>query len=134
MPAKLTTGDLLNSLPALKEFASLDLPIKVGMKMRRILKAVQSEGENASELRTEIIKKHTKKDDKGEDVHPLDADGKPIMDQVALVGPEAFKADMEELFATDIEFDFDRLNSAELGERVTVKPAVLLALDWLFTE
>ncbi len=134
MPATVTTGDLLSSLPALKEFASLDLPIKVGMKMRRILKAIQSEGDNANEMRTSIIKKYTKKDEAGEDVHPVDAEGKPVMDQVALEDPKAFKDDMEELFATEVKFEFDRLNPAELGERLTVKPAVLLALDWLFTE
>lgn len=134
MPTTVKAGDLLNGLKALQEFAGLDMPVKTGFKTQRILKRVQTEIDSVMETRKKIIEKYQETDSDGKPVHPTDAVGNPIRDQVKLKDPEAFKKDMDELDAQELNFGFDRINPAELGERITVKPAVLLALDWLFTE
>ncbi len=129
---KIKTSVLLESIGALKELSNLDLPIKLSFKIHRILKRCQTEIDSVMELKEKILDKHTQKDDKGKPIHPEDKDGKPIPNQVKLVDPDTYKKDMEEFGDQEVGMKLDELKVEDFGDKVTIKPGVLLALHWLF--
>ncbi len=141
MPITVKTGELLDSLESLRDFAAIHVPVKLGMKLQRILKKVQVEVDAALEEQKKILDRHAEKDEEGKQVHPKDAVGNEIKTQVKLKDPDAYTAEIEEMRGDEVTFSFDRINPTELdrtpgskSEPIEMKTATLLMLSWLFTE
>jgi hypothetical protein len=127
-----TVEELLQSVVAMRDFSAMDMPVKLSFRVKKIMKRVQQDVDSANETLDKLRDKHGKKDDKGEFVHPDGPDGKPIMDQIVLSDPAAYKKDVKELMDTPVKFGFEPLKISELGDKMVVKPAVLFALSWMF--
>ncbi len=141
MPTTVKTGDLLDSIDALRELAAIHVPVKLGMKLQRILKKVQTEIDGALEEKKKLLDRHAEKDADGKQAHPLDAVGKPITTQVKLKDPDAYVAELKELHDAEITLGVDRINPAEFdrapsskSEPIEISTGTLLSLSWLLTE
>ncbi len=128
------TKELLESVAALRELGGLDLPVTLAFRLQRNMKRIQTEIDIAEELRKKIVDKFTLKDDKGEIVRPLDKDGNPDPNSVKLSDVPGYNAAIKELHAIEAKFTLDEIAPDAFGDKVTLKPSVLLALHWLFTE
>lgn len=141
MPITVKTGDLLDSIDALRDLANIDVPVKLGFKVQNILKKVQTQIDSAIEEQKKCLDRHAEKDADGKQVHPKDPAGKDIPTQIKLVDPDAYTKEMEELRDIPVNFSFDCINPTELdrapgskSEPIQMKTATLLALRWLFVE
>ncbi len=134
MPVSVKNKEMLDSVESLRQFAALDLPMRFALDVVKALKRITSEIDSVNELQKKLVDKHCEKDDAGQPVHPLDANGKPDTNKVKLTDPEAYAKDVSELMDLECKFGFDALNLGGLGDKISVKPGVILALHWLFTE
>lgn len=128
---KLKLSQVFDSVQALSELVAIELPASGSLLISRTAKKVQAEVDTANETRKKLVDKFTKKTEDGAAVRPVDKDGKPIEDQVVITDPAAFSEELKSLFDTEIELDVSAIDVKNLGD-AKVKPAILIALDWLF--
>jgi hypothetical protein len=128
---KLKLSALFDSIQPLGELVGMELPASGALLLSRTAKKVQTEIDTANETRKKLVDKYTQKNEDGNVQHPVDKDGKPIEDQVVITDPALFNKELTELFSTEIDLDVSAIDIKNLGD-VHVKPATLIALDWLF--
>lgn len=128
---KLKLSAIYDSAQPLSDLLAIELPASGALLLSRTAKKVQAEIDTANETQRKLIERYTKKLEDGTPVRPTDADGKPIEDQVVLTDPAAFSAERKALFETEIELDISAIDIKNLGD-AKLKPATLVALDWLF--
>ena len=111
-----TLRTILNSIEALNELINVPVPAKTSFGIRKIAQAVEDERAKVTESvqarRAELFK-----------------DGKtPSEDEM-----KELNAEIEELLNTEVTVKGQRVHVSELGT-ASVKPATLLALDWLVVD
>lgn len=125
----LTTTNLVltQSAEAISALLALKLPVKIAYRLAKIARKLQKALDVYGDTRKALIDRHTLLDD---DNKPVPG---PTPDAVLLADPLAFAKDAAELDAITIEFDFEPLPLALLGDSA-VEPRHLYVLDWLITE
>lgn len=119
---KIKLGILVQSHKELKELAKTNPNILVGVKIKEIMKAVESHLEIYEKVRVEKIKElGVKKDDNTYEVKKENV--------------ELFKNELNKLFDSEKELDIKELKVSELkksnGELIDFGANNLIALDWL---
>lgn len=117
------------ALHALQELAGLALPVAGAMKVRRIMRAVAAQAEDVEAERMKLIRAHAMRGDDDQVAPDEHGNAQFASDE----DQDAFMAALSELMAATWEPEA-RLAAADLGERVEVRPAVLVALGELLED
>lgn len=137
MSIKVTVEQLHRSSPALGELSQLNIPIALGFKIAKVIKTVSTEIESFEAVRKQKLDNLCKKDEKGNILLKKDAKGKSTQ-AVEFKDADAekqFSDEINELFKTEIELNIDTIPVRVMEEKIKgegIKPAILVALDWLF--
>ena len=117
-----TLKQIAESVPAFREIVQLPVPATVAYRLAKISKAVEAEYLNYEATRTALCARFG----------ALREDG--LAYEIPTEKVADFNREMEELHAVTIELPFESIALASLGENSEIKPATLMALDWLITE
>lgn len=120
---KIKAGEISGVLDGLNQVADIDIPIKVAYWFARTAKQLQPEVQAFEQARMKLLKKHGKKDKKGE----LATDKN---DQVQWNRPEdaeAFSKEFKELAEQEAEIKMDPISIDRLGE-IDIKPEIIYKL------
>ena len=124
---KITNQQVFDSIGALQELMGTSLPITLSFKLSKVAKDMDPIIKSIEELRKKSIDKYTEKDDDG---NPMTIEDQPGM--VKITDPDALSADLEELFGIEVDVNVDTIEFSSFeASDVNIKPATLLALDWL---
>lgn len=142
MPITISTKDLLGSRVALQQLSEMQLPVRTGLKLRKLYRTIQKDLEATQDTLKALSEKHAKRDEKGNVIHPVikqGENGEPDQrDEGALelADREAFEKEFKELMSVPIEVPFEKIKEEDLSDPkdppLKIKLAVLVALDWLF--
>ena len=140
MPITLTTKELLDSAPALRELSDMPIPVRTALKLRKIYKVTQRDLEASQETLTAINKAHAKKDSKGDVAlrkeTQLQRDGSQIeVDVMDFADPSARTKDIQAVLDTEVTIDFDKVKVEDLSDPkdppLKMRTSLVFALDWL---
>lgn len=124
---KLKAGDIRNIGSGLIEILKIELPVKPSYWLARIANKVNSEQKAFETARMNLVKKHAKKDKKGEPLVIKDKDGKPTQNY-DVPDVEAFNKEFVELTEQEIEINVDPIKLEALGD-IKIKPVILAKLE-----
>lgn len=127
-------SDLLDSVESLRHLGAMDLPIRLAFRIKKILRRVQEQVDDAIELKEKLLDTYTVKGEDGKPIRPLDKNDKPIPHQVKLTEPEEYHKKLAELHENEVSMQLEVLKPSDFGDRIEIKPAVLLKLHWLIAE
>ena len=123
---KIKTGDLRNIGSGLMEILKIELPVKPSYWLARIANKIGSEQKAFETTRMNLVKKHAKKDKKGNPLVIKDKDGKPT-NNYDVPDIEAFNKEFNELTEQEIEINIDPIKLDALGD-IKIKPVILAKL------
>ena len=124
---KLKAGELRNIGSGLMEILKIELPVKPSYWLGRIANKISSEQKVFETARMSLIKKHAKKDKKGNPLVIKDKDGKPT-NNFDVPDIEAFNKEFEELNKQEFEISIDPIKLDALGD-IKIKPVILAKLE-----
>ena len=124
---KLKAGELRNIGSGLMEILRIELPVKPSYWLGRIANKISSEQKVFETARMALIKKHAKKDIKGNPLVIKDKDGKPT-NNFDVPDIEAFNKEFEELNKQEFEISIDPIKLDALGN-IKIKPVILAKLE-----
>ena len=104
-------GQMLDSIPALKELVEAKISVVAGYQIARITAVINEELKSFVDAKNSMIEKFDLEDE--------------------LEKAEA-EAEMKKLLAVEIDLPFEQLKIESLGPEAVLKPKVLMALDFLF--
>lgn len=145
MPITVTNQQLIDSRDSLRKLSDMQIPVRTALKLRKIYKTVASEMESVQEMTAELARRCSKKDEKGEPVHPVikkGEDGKPdIVDENRVeiddTMREEFVKKTEELMEATVTIPFETVRAedlAEPGDTLKVQTSLVASLDWLLAD
>jgi len=120
---RVNLGHLYESHAALERLKRTELPARLAFKVARNLRILETEIADIEKQRMVIVSKHGKRSE--------DDPGK------WLVQPEdtaAFRAEIDELFAAEIEMSLTPLRFDDLPDGLSITPADALALSYLVVD
>jgi len=124
---KLKAGDLRNIGSGVMEILKIELPVKPSYWLARIATKIDSELKAFETARMNLIKKHAKKDKKGNPLVIKDKDGKPT-NNFDVPDIEAFNKEFKELTEQEFEINVDPIKLDALGD-IKIKPVILAKLE-----
>jgi len=116
---ELKNGEIFGAVSAIKELGGKEWPIKVSLALKKLLQDLNDPFVRVDEVRTGLVEKHGTASDGNLSIKPGDANW------------EAFVEDLNELFATSAEVEFEKveLPMTVNGEDVVLTPASLEAME-----
>ena len=112
---KIKLERILNSNNALGELLDTDLPIVTSMKLKPLVRRIKTLYEDFDEAKKEVFKKHEIKEEEDVDLKKR---------------AEKIQKELDDLVNSEVSIDFDVIPVEHLGN-ISIKPRVLMALDWL---
>lgn len=116
-------SDLLNSTETLQKLSQKELKARLALTIARLLKEAEREIQNFNEVRMNLINKYGEKDEKGE----LITDDKGNC-KILPEGIETFSKELNDLVATDVEINANKLNLNDL-DSLDFTPSDMAALE-----
>jgi len=136
---KLKAGDLRKIAEGLREILQKEIPMKPAYWLGRIANKVTPELKVFEDTRISLLKKHTKKDKKGNLLFKKDEKGEEIKPQkYDIADEEALVKEFEELAAQEIEINFNPIKLEDIDvetcekcgrKKGNIKPAILAKLE-----
>ena len=108
---------ILNIKEELSALFTKDIPIQASWKISKFVRQIETEHADFEVNRMKILEKHVDKEK-----------GKVPEDKL-----DAFKKDMEDLLAVEVELEVTPIDIKELGN-ISVPPLALARMAFLFTE
>ena len=124
---KIKAGDFRNIGSGLMEILGIELPVKPSYWLGRIANKISSEQKVFETARMALVKKHAKKDKKGNPLVIKDKDGKPT-NSFDIPDMEAFNEEFKKLTELEIDIDIDLIKLDALGD-IKIKPGILARLE-----
>jgi hypothetical protein len=124
---RLTNQQIFDSSGALKELGDKEIPIDTSFSISTVLSKVNEVLKIINSERDRLLNRYGEKDADGGLIQHAD-------NTVSITDPAGFQADMGKLLACEVEMDVEPINRAALGNRIDVKPFVLMTLDWLLVK
>ena len=124
---RITNGELLAAVPALRELIQHPIPIRACHRLARLAREVETLVADVEALRVKLVERYTARDEAGLPL-PVFADGEERPGEVRLTDPAGFRAAIEELLGLDTEISAPALEVEELGEDTRLSAATFLAL------
>lgn len=121
---KVNINTLMSIKPILQELANIRMPAKQSFKILRILKAVDAEYASIEEIQRNIVINYGKKDENDEFMLDSENQGYLIADEYQ----DKVAKELEELMASEIELDCDKINMNVL-DNISLSPSQLLAIE-----
>lgn len=119
----LTLEQLINSTDALKTLSQKPLKARCAYSVGKILKAADAEMVTFNETRMELIKKYGEKDESGELKTDENGNVHVILDKL-----NEFNNELQELLATTIEINANKISIDDIGE-IEFTPAEMTQLE-----
>jgi hypothetical protein len=131
---KLKYSDIL-AANSLRKLGELDVPIKIAVKIKKVIREVRGPLESYDELFKKLQLKHVARKADGSVDHPLGPNGQPDPTRVSVPAENfaAYSADIKELQAQEVDITYDTFKIADLGD-IRVPGGVLADLHWLVLE
>lgn len=134
---KVTIERLHQSNSALAELSQESLPITIGFRIAKTITAVNEEIKAFEDVRKKKLEGLCKKDKDGNILLKKDAKGVSTgqVEFKDTAAEQQFAKEINELFKVEVELKVDTISIRMMEEKVKeegIKPAILVALDWLF--
>jgi len=129
---KFKLNEIRLATEGLAEILEKELPVKTAYWLARFLDKVNSENASMEKARINLVKKHAKKDDKGNPMFVKDKDGKDT-NQYDIPDVDAFQNEFIELTNEEVEIDFKPIKLEQLGD-IKLKPITLAKLGKIIEE
>jgi hypothetical protein len=129
---KFKLNEIRLATEGLAEILETPLPVKTSYWLARFLDKVNSENASMEKARIILVKKHAKKDDKGNPMFVKDKDGKNT-NQYDIPDIDAFQNEFIELTNEEVEIDFKAIKLEQLGD-IKLKPLTLAKLGKIIEE
>lgn len=107
---------------AIQELANLRLPMETAMKIRKLARRIEQQGEDVEAVRLQLIEQYTRRD----------GEGKKIVKDQTFDVEEGFHQAIRELLG--LEFEVEPLTAAELAPAGNITPMTLIQLGDLLVE
>ena len=118
---KLKLIELINAVPSIRELLKKDMNPTISFKLALQLRKIQPHLESYSEARDKLVSKYSQ----NEKLEPVNVNSE-------------FKANIESLNQTEVEFTFDTVKIDDLktskGDKIDVNTEIFFNLCWLFSE
>lgn len=121
---KVNINTLMSIKPILQELANIKMPAKQSFKILRTLKAVDAEYASIEEIQRNMVANYGKKDENGEFMLDPENRGYLIADE----HQNQVAKELEELMASEIELDCDKINM-NVFDNINLSPSQLLAIE-----
>lgn len=121
---KVNINTLMSIKPILQELANIKMPAKQSFKILRTLKAVDAEYTSIEEIQRNMVINYGKKDENGEFMLDSENRGYLIADEYQ----DKVAKEVEELMASEIELDCDKINM-NVFDNINLSPSQLLAIE-----
>ncbi len=129
MRLTLTHQELAAVLRGAQEILQEKLPVALALKLRQVVRTLQPHARDAEELEREIVVRYAVKDEAGNPLPVLDADGAPQPGLVRVSDPEAAHRELRELVRYPVEVEVEPIPAGELeAAGLHVSGAAILAL------
>ncbi|MDP9348040.1 MAG: hypothetical protein M3P24_02710, partial [Gemmatimonadota bacterium] len=129
MRLTLTHQELSGMLRGAQEILQEKLPVALALKLRQVVRTLQPHARDAEELEREIVVRYAVKDEAGNPLPVLDADGAPQPGLVRVIDPEAAHRELRELALCPVEVEVEPIPAGELeAAGLHVSGAAILAL------
>jgi len=129
---KFKLNEIRLATDGLGEILEKELPVKTAYWLARFLDKVNSENASMEKARINLVKKHAKKDDKGNPMFVKDKDDKDT-NQYDIPDMDAFQNEFIELTNEEVEIDFKPIKLEQLGD-IKLKPLTLAKLGKIIEE
>jgi len=129
---KFKLNEIRLATDGLAEILEKELPVKTAYWLARFLDKVNSENASMEKARIILVKKHAKKDDKGNPMFVKDKDGKDT-NQYDIPDMDTFQNEFIELTNEEVEIDFKPIKLEQLGD-IKLKPITLAKLGKIIEE
>ena len=129
---KFKLNEIRLATDGLAEILEKELPVKTAYWLARFLDKVNSENASMEKARIILVKKHAKKDDKGNPMFVKDKDDKDT-NQYDIPDVDAFQNEFIELTNEEVEIDFKPIKLEQLGD-IKLKPITLAKLGKIIEE
>jgi len=129
---KFKLNEIRLATDGLGEILEKELPVKTAYWLARFLDKVNSENASMEKARINLVKKHAKKDDKGNPMFVKDKDGKDT-NQYDIPDMDTFQNEFIELTNEEVEIDFKPIKLEQLGD-IKLKPITLAKLGKIIEE
>lgn len=129
---------LINSTQSLGVIIGQQIPIAISFKISKMVKAINSEIEQYTASHKILCERFANKDSEGNAII-LDLNDKPVdKDQPGRYDIpenklEEFKKENASLLSVEVNIPGNHVKVSQLGN-ISIEPAHLMTLDWLFTE
>jgi hypothetical protein len=132
MNIKVKNSQLNNeTIQSLNTLIELDINASAAFKLTRIIKELSSIVDDKIKLEKRILDKWIEKDEAGNPVKPVDAEGKSVDGAVNITNVDSFTQEMNDLMNTENEVSYEKLKFEDLN-LTTVKVKDLMKLEFLF--
>lgn len=135
MPITITNRRLLESAPAIRELGAMPLPLRTALKLRKMMRLVQEDLNDAQELIREQAVKFALKDADGNMIHP---DGDKNRVEIDPAQRAAYDKAVEALLDAEVELDFKQVKAEDMVDPgdppLKIKTSLVFTLDWLFED
>lgn len=108
---------------AIQELANLRLPMGAAMKIRKLARRIEQQGEDVEAVRLQLIEQYTRRDGEGKKI---------IREDQTFDVEEGFHVAIRELLG--LEFEVEPLTVAELAPAGNITPITLIRLGDLLVE
>ena len=129
---KFKLNEIRLATDGLAEILEKELPVKTAYWLARFLDKVNSENASMEKARINLVKKHAKKDDKGNPMFVKDKDDKDT-NQYDIPDVDAFQNEFIELTNEEVEIEFKPIKLEQLGD-IKLKPLTLAKLGKIIEE
>ena len=129
---KFKLNEIRLATDGLGEILEKELPVKTAYWLARFLDKVNSENASMEKARIILVKKHAKKDDKGNPMFVKDKDDKDT-NQYDIPDMDTFQNEFIELTNEEVEIDFKPIKLESLGD-IKLKPITLAKLGKIIEE
>lgn len=124
----LSNRELLAIRAGLSELVKMEFPSVFGFKVRRLNRAIEPLVELYQEQERETMKRYYKRDEDGNEVHPLGEDGEPDENRVVLENVQELTAELDALRDVTSAIEVELLTEKDFDGH-NIQPRILIALD-----
>ena len=123
MNVKIKNKEVPAILNALRELARLPVPVRTGLKIRRLVRLIEQQAADIEAERQRLLDLYAQRDEAGQRV--IREDGNVVVD-------DRFYVTFGEL--VEVEFEAEPLTAEEIEAAGNVAPAMLIGLGGLLNE